>query len=869
VSALSHTIVLASAGTGKTFRLANRYIALLAAGADPASILATTFTRKAAGEIMARILSRLAAAASDPAALADLRRHIGSDLSQARCIDLASQLARGLHRVKILTIDAFLSRLVSTFGPELGIDPASQILDEDEDRQLRSGAAEDALGDGDEDELLGWFTGLAGGAAREVHGRVLREVAQAYQVYLDAGADAWSFFGPRHEALTADAIGAALGALPRLAVPTTAAGGANKVWEQAIAQSRDAAGSGDWAGFLAKGLPAKILAGEPAFGNQPIDDDIRAAFAPLIQHAANAALAALRHRNTACASILSRFDAAYTRLKRAAGRYTFDDVPRRLLAAGVEGRLDEVYYRLDAVIRHLLLDEFQDTSLVQFRLLEPIIDELVSRDDSSVFCVGDPKQSLYTWRGAEPELLASLATRWPQLRSEELAENFRSSPVVLDAVNRVFGSLATNTATAREPAATAWSRAFARHAAHHMSSPGQVRLVTCSDPASEAGEPATRDERTRALVRAAALRVAEILAVWPSARIGVLLRRNKPVAQTIHALTRLGIDAAGEGGNPLADAPPVAAAASLLHLADHPGDTAALFHIATSPLGPAVGLIDPLDIAGARRIASGLRDRIARQGAAAVLTTLMRGLADSMDQRGLDRFRQLIDLAHGFDQTSGSPADLARLIWSRPVEEPGRRHVSVLTVHRAKGLEFDVVVLPDLDGPWRVDARSILAGRPGNCPDPFAPINAATFCPNQRVRALHPGLAELYARAHDRVVGEELCTLYVAMTRAIHILEMIVPPGDDSRLCAASVLCNALAPGAARDSDSILFSTADLDVSDWAALQPARAGAPNGLADPIHITLASVRRAGAQPAPNEREDVGALWRAIASPQATP
>ena len=73
---IRNAALAASAGTGKTFALSSRYLALLAAGAEPASIVALTFTRKAAGEILSRILTRLAAAAASPAGFAELAERL-------------------------------------------------------------------------------------------------------------------------------------------------------------------------------------------------------------------------------------------------------------------------------------------------------------------------------------------------------------------------------------------------------------------------------------------------------------------------------------------------------------------------------------------------------------------------------------------------------------------------------------------------------------------------------------------------------------------------------------------------------------------------------------------------------------------------
>src|SRR6516225_9248800 len=102
-----HQVIRASAGSGKTHRLTNRYLALLAAGVEPDAILATTFTRKAAAEILDRVLERLARAASIADAAAELAKQIQTDDNTPHAFAaLLRRLLRNLHRVRIGTLDS-------------------------------------------------------------------------------------------------------------------------------------------------------------------------------------------------------------------------------------------------------------------------------------------------------------------------------------------------------------------------------------------------------------------------------------------------------------------------------------------------------------------------------------------------------------------------------------------------------------------------------------------------------------------------------------------------------------------------------------------------------------------------------------------
>ena len=148
-----HVVIRASAGTGKTFQLSNRYIQLLHLGATPDRILATTFTRKAAAEIIQRIIVRLADAAVDDGACKELGGHIGvhgqnSPWHPQRCQQLLRQTLHNLHRIRIDTLDSFFAQIARSFSLDLGLPVGWNMMDELEERQLR-GHAIDTLLQGD------------------------------------------------------------------------------------------------------------------------------------------------------------------------------------------------------------------------------------------------------------------------------------------------------------------------------------------------------------------------------------------------------------------------------------------------------------------------------------------------------------------------------------------------------------------------------------------------------------------------------------------------------------------------------------------------------------------------------------------------
>ena len=165
---LPRDLVLASAGTGKTYTLSTRIIALLLRGAPPESLLASTFTRKAAGEILGRVLSRLAVAVLDP----DQARRLAQEVALEVALEapnpenvpggdeacrIFSQLLRGLvrelHRINVGTLDSFFVRIAGSFAGDLGMPPDWVISDEPTARRLESEALQEVLAGADPAEM--------------------------------------------------------------------------------------------------------------------------------------------------------------------------------------------------------------------------------------------------------------------------------------------------------------------------------------------------------------------------------------------------------------------------------------------------------------------------------------------------------------------------------------------------------------------------------------------------------------------------------------------------------------------------------------------------------------------------------------------
>ena len=256
------------------------------------------------------------------------------------------------------------------------------------------------------------------------------------------------------------------------------------------------------------------------------------------------------------------------------------------------------------------------------------------------------------------------------------------------------------------------------------------------------------------------------------------MRRNKAVARLIYELRQRGVEASEEGGNTLCDSPAVELILSLLTLADHPGDTVARFHVARSPLGSALGWTDDGDARAAWRLSCEIRARLLNQGYGPTLFGWTELLAPHCDARDLSRLEQLVEMAYEYEsQATGRADDFVNLVKEKRVEDPRSADVRVMTVHQAKGLEFDIVVLPELDARLVGQTPQIVLGREG----PAGEIEHVLRYVPRELRVLLPDrFCRLFDDHQRRVAEESLCVLYVALTRAVHALHMIVAPSAEN-----------------------------------------------------------------------------------------
>ena len=641
-----------------------------------------------------------------------------------------------------------------------------------------------------------------GQASRSISGQIADLVDSLYSDYLEAPPEAWEALV--HPKLLEEAeFQAAIEFLAAVELP------ADKRFENARRQDLSRAEDGDWEAFIGKGLVAKIVDGSESFQRKPIPIEVMVAYEPLVRHATAVLVNQIANQTEASRQLLEHFDESYQRLKLARRALRFEDVTRMLTRGNVADRLDEIVYRLDAHVGHLLLDEFQDTAPLQWRVLRPFARRIVEPGGrESFFCVGDVKQAIYGWRGGVAEIFEAIEGELTGLVPQELNRSWRSCQPVIDTVNRVFEDIGANPVLKRHPvAADKWAKRFEHHTTARAELSGNCRLIV----ARRADQ---TEKQADVTLLFAADRVAEIHRATPGMGIGVLVRTNAAVARMIYELRKRKIDASEEGGNPLTDSAGVQLVLSLLTLADHPGDTTAAFHVANSPLAPHLGLARFDDPAAVWRLSQHVRRELIERGYGPTIRSWVLVLAEACDDRELNRLMQLVEVAYGYEADATTRADdFVSLVSQHRVEDPTSADVRVMTVHQAKGLQFDVVVLPELDAGLTGQTPPIVFDRPGPTEDIRCVCRYVS-------KPLRPLLSDSFNRMfaeHTRLeVEESLCVLYVALTRAIHSLEIIVGPSRSNEktlpATSAGVLRSALNKTAKAEPETILYEHGD---EDW------------------------------------------------------
>jgi len=487
----------ASAGSGKTWQLVSRVLRLLLDGAEPGGILALTFTRKAAVEMRLRLNERLRRlSTADDAGLDAALAHVGLPASAAlrqRARALYRELLFAAHPPRAMTLHAFCQELLERFALEARVPPGFVLHENEEELVERSWRRLQAQLTAEPESPPARAAGViektsmppalapSAALARLVelgfNDYTLRELVALFLArrgdwwaYVEGQDDpaAWATERLRAQLGECDLDGALVQASSRaftarlrmLLNYLEKTGGTQwlkpgPLAEALLHEGLDRFDGIEHALYTGKGTPYTVKDGDS--GLRRLSAAERAHFLDTYAEIVREFEPMRRHRHAGEA--LARSSAAFTfgcaalealagelARERALGFTELEWHTCRLLSR--DGAADWVRYRLDRRVDHLLIDEFQDTSPTQWRMLRPLLEEMAAGNAPedggrarSLFIVGDAKQSIYGFRRADPRLLAR-ATDWMQQNlaavTEPLHHSRRSAPAIIDFVNALF-----------------------------------------------------------------------------------------------------------------------------------------------------------------------------------------------------------------------------------------------------------------------------------------------------------------------------------------------------------------------------------------------------------------------------------------------
>lgn len=759
--------VSASAGTGKTKILTDRLLTLLLTGVDPQKILCLTFTKAAAAEMRERLLHQTLewAICSEEKLKESLNQFLEilpSQEQQAKARSLFMTLINDTPGIRITTIHSFCQSLLTQFPIEAGISPAFKILAEHESQDLLKQALEEVLAfSSTSSELKQAITLLT----ENLHVATFQEIIESLverperlQKILNEGLEVArqkleQMFGCRHTESSEDylrqyqdaqeerledlqSIRIALGQGGKTDI---ARGDAIHGWITlkslpTIKNFEAYAGH-----FLTlEGEIRKNLASTAICQKFPYILDLLSKEAHMIQEIFQRQKSLLNMKMTsALYSLGSAILEYYERLKKTKHALDYNDLIQKAKALLTDAELSSwVLYKLDGGIDHILIDEAQDTNEAQWDIIQALTEEFYVGESArsasrTLFAVGDPKQSIYSFQGTSPAIFERKRSFYQQKIQEaqknfytlSLEKSYRSTSVILEVVNAVCSDEEVKTALNKRGEVV-------RHISHHEHKGGKVELWPLLE--SEDKETSGREQLSVCLAK----KIKELLEqktflevrgrIIEASDILILLReRSSLMSSLIFSLKKEGVPVAGPDRLSLLNE---IAIQDLIALGDFlllPEDDLTLACVLKSPL---IGLKEEelFELAYHRQeetlwkrlqknlkyqnhylFLSELRNKVDYVGPFSLYSDLLNRLGGRkkfqarLGEECRDAIEEFLTLCLEYENTHCASLQ-EFLTWIKATDIEVKRDFSkansgvrVMTVHGAKGLQAPVVILAD------------------------------------------------------------------------------------------------------------------------------------------------------------------------------
>lgn len=679
---IENTAIIASAGTGKTYRLAMRFIKLLSLGAKPSEILTLTFTRAAAAEMLERILKVLARAAQSDEEAQKLHKDAELEKvpSKVDCAKWLFSMLDELPKLKISTYDSFFNDILRCFAFDMGLDAGINILEGTLEKRIREKALDDLLLDYREIQKVKEFYENFSSLDEQ---RELRRVGRDILEILDD-------FQNNSYLIPEEAVGNIAFRnedKPDLSFKLKTIDGKNSSVVETL--TRDLGLAFAYKKSITDNSQVKkILESESidfdAISDLQLTDSSLDHLEKCLTYLGARELKRKISETKAAYQLSEEYESKLLERKFRENSFTFSDITQtvgKIISNPILGL--EIYFRLDSRIKHILIDEFQDTSWTQWDIMKPLIEEILSdAEGRSLFVVGDLKQAIYGWRGSSPEIFGRFLEYYERaLKKHPMFESYRSAPEVLELVNLVFSL----------PCYEGWRDliGFQDHVSakgENVPQKGYSRLTLVSS-----------EKRSENYLFPETLRlIKEIQPHKQGLQAAVLVRTNEQAEKLLSLLTEENIPCTNSADVKIIDFPETKIVLAFFKLIADPGDLVSLFLLMNSPLRELFKNETP------EETLAFWRRQVIRDGYSSVAARLAekwKEISENEEEKIIIA-KRLSDVSLAASSYPGrSLSDLENFIsfieeYKRPREKADPGKVIVTTIHAAKGLTFDMVILP-------------------------------------------------------------------------------------------------------------------------------------------------------------------------------
>lgn len=559
--------------------------------------------------------------------------------------------------------------------------------------------------------------------------------------------------------------------------------------------------------------------------------------------------------------------------------YELNKVAREIFREDLS--LPEIYFRLATKFFHYLIDEFQDTSLLQWNNLSPLIEEALA-SGGTLFYVGDKKQAIYRFRAGEVTLFDAIYENFKDysVLPEHLKANFRSAQKIIDFNNRIFSAenlkrfvaclnsgRKENLELSAEPVLKIYEDSLQKTGREAEQKGGYVEINFIEAPSSE-----EQDE----LIKKKVLEAVADLQKRNCFEMAVLCRENSTVELVSRWLLENNIAVESEKTLNIRENPLIKEIISFLMFLASPIDNLAFASFATGEIFQKVSGLKFSEIqeflfeakTETDNFSSGYLYKKFQEKYPALWQKL---LEDFFKNVGFFNLYELVASLYGqfrieenFPEYHGFLMKFLWLVKEKETEKPDLagfldyfqkakedelyvdvavpKAIKVLTFHKAKGLEFEAVVIPFLELAVGISRDGLVVGENEN------DEKLVLYYLKKDYLEFSPKLKKIYERELEKSLIDELNNIYVALTRAKKELHVLVPKKSGLRHNLAVLLLENLAPaGVFCDGEKEIFKTRAFDVEKVAF--PIRPGRRQNWLDLLKEEFIEIKT------PTERENI--------------